>query len=90
MKRYLAFSMLVLFTVAVIAPHSYAEAYKYPTGGTVVKAKAMGIDQLFVCTAEVPTIFVEAPVTYAPAKDVVVVAPAKAVVATSNSPPANR
>lgn len=90
MKRYLAFSMLFLFTVAVIAPHSYADAAKYPSGVTALKHKVNGVDQLFICTAELPQVFVEAPVTYVPAKDVVCTAPIKLVEAVSNSPPANR
>lgn len=83
--------VLICFAVAVIAPNSNAaNTHKYPTTGGVVKAKVFGIDNLFVCTAEVPNIYVNAKIPYAPAKNFVVVAPAKVVVATGNSPPGHQ
>lgn len=88
--RILALSMLVLFAFAVMPSHSYADNYKSPGSGVVVKAKVFGIDQLFVCTAEVPSIYVNDAIPYAPAKNVKVVAPIKLVAATSHSPPATR
>ena len=83
--------VLICFCIAVIAPNSNAaNTHKYPTTGGVVKAKVFGIDQLYVCTAEVPYIYVNARVPYAPAKNLVVVAPAKVVAATGNSPPVHQ
>jgi hypothetical protein len=90
-NRYIAYGLFLIFALAVMPIHSFAQDNaKYPGSGSVAKAKVFGIDQLFVCTADVPTIFVNAWIPYAPAKNAIVVAPIKLVAATSNSPPANR
>ncbi len=86
MKKFLAFGLLCIFSVGVIASHSYASAQSSEKT-CVVKAKYSGMDQVFMCTADVPSIFVEAPVTYAPAKNVVVIAPTFEVEPSGNSPP---
>ena len=87
MKRFLALSMLMIFTIAVSSTHSFAFYGKYPAKGAIIKKHTPSMDQLFVCTAEVPYIYVETRLGYAPAKNVVVVAPVFTVHATSNSPP---
>lgn len=81
---------MFVFACAVMPSTSFADSHaKYPGSGGVVKAKVSGIDQLFVCTAEVPFIYVNARLLYASAKNVIVVAPIKLVEAAGNSPPAN-
>lgn len=90
MKRSLILGFMIVFACAVMPSHSFASDYhKYPTKGGVVSAKVFNVDQLFVCTADVYTIFVNAKIPYAPAKNVIVVAPIKLVEATGNSPPEN-
>lgn len=89
MKRYLACSMLIIFACAVMPSHSFAHnTAKYPATENVVKAKVFGIDALFVCTSDVPNIFVNVKIPYAPAKDVIIVAPVLLVEQHGNSPPA--
>jgi len=92
MKRFSALLMLSIFTIAVmLSSHSYADNnYKTPIKGGAVKAKVFGMDKLFVCTADFAYVSLTPRVPYAPAKDVIVVAPIKLVAATGNSPPSYR
>ncbi len=86
MKKIIALSVLIVFATAVNTPRSYGACYKHPASGDVAKAKVCGVDHLFVCTASVSEIFVNDVISYAIAKSVVVVAPAKAVTPRCNSP----
>jgi hypothetical protein len=91
MKRILALSMLILFSCAVMPSHSFADiTRKSPAKGAVAKAKVHSVDQIFMCTADVPVIFVNDAIPYAPAKDVTVTDPTRDVAATGHSPPVNR
>jgi len=83
--RFLALCTLLAFSVSVCGAHSCAATISSKQG-VVAKAKVLSIDQLFVCTASTPYIFVEPTLPYAPAKNVTVSAPAKVVEARCNSP----
>lgn len=87
-RHILVLTVMLAFASAVFAPRSYA-GYDKAHNSYVIKAKVSGIDQLFVCTASVPNIFVEPAITYAAAKNAETDAPIKLVAASGLSPPAS-
>jgi len=86
--KLLAASLTFVFAISVIS-HTPCKADPKYHYGVMVKEKqsAQGIDQLFVCTADVPVIFILPPVAYKPARNVAVEKPIRMVIPNSNSPP---